>query len=210
MPTFDSHIMKNPEIFRENRLPAHSDHLYISGDKKSCRYSLNGMWKFSYSANIEMAVKGFEQLSYDCSGWNDIPVPAHIQMEGYDRPVYVNVQYPWDGREEVEPGRIPERFNPTASYVKMFSLPKQMRGQEVFISFQGVESGFALWLNGQYVGYSEDSFTPAEFAITPYLREGENKLAVQVYKWIKAFRTAEACSRYAYQTFHNSLEVIGK
>lgn len=110
-------------------------------------------------------------------------MPAHIQMEGYDVPAYLNVQYPWDGREQIWAGEIPTRFNPTASYVKYFALPESMKGSPVYISFQGVESGMALWLNGQYVGYSEDSFTPTEFELTPYIRDGENKLAVQVFKW---------------------------
>ena len=104
-------------------------------------------------------------------------------MEGYDVPQYANVQYPWEGREEVEPGQIPERFNPVASYVKYFEVPEEMEGKKVFISFQGAESGIAVWLNGNFVGYSEDTFTPSEFELTPYLKEGENKLAAQVFKW---------------------------
>ena len=104
-------------------------------------------------------------------------------MEGYDKPAYVNTQYPWDGREAIHPGQIPEHFNPVASYVKLFKVPARMQGQPLFIRFEGVESGFALYLNGQFVGYSEDSFTPSAFELTPYLRDGENKLAVQVFKW---------------------------
>ena len=103
-------------------------------------------------------------------------MPAHIQMEGYDIPQYANTQYPWDGREEIHPGQIPERFNPVASYVKYFTIPEGWQGRRVFISFQGAESGLALWLNGSYIGYSEDSFTPAEFELTAFLKEGENKL----------------------------------
>ncbi len=185
MSAFNHEIVKNPEIFQENRLPAHSDHIARRAGTaaESFRFPLNGIWKFSYAVNFESASKGFEDPAFDCSGWDDIPVPANIQMEGYDAPAYVNTQYPWDGREEVEPGQIPERFNPTASYVKTFTLPAWMEDMPLYISFQGVESAFALWLNGQYVGYSEDSFTPSEFALTPYVKKGENKLAVQVYKW---------------------------
>jgi beta-galactosidase len=104
-------------------------------------------------------------------------------MEGYDKPQYVNVQYPWDGHEVIEPGEIPTRFNPTASYVKYFTISKSFEGKRIFVSFQGVESGFALWCNGVYIGYGADTFTPTEFEITDALTEGENKLAVQVYKW---------------------------
>ena len=104
-------------------------------------------------------------------------------MEGYDAPQYANVQYPWEGHEDIHPGEIPEHFNPVASYVKYFEVPKEMQGKRLFISFQGAESGIALWLNGHFVGYSEDSFTPSEFELTEYVKEGENKLAAQVFKW---------------------------
>jgi beta-galactosidase len=119
----------------------------------------------------------------DCKGWDDIRVPAHIQMEGYDKPQYCNLQYPWDGHEEAEPGEIPTKFNPVASYVKYFTLPENFEGRRIFVSFQGVESGFAIWCNGTYIGYGEDSFTPTEFELTDALNSGENKLAVQVFKW---------------------------
>lgn len=181
--------VKDPRFFCENRLPVHSDHMFFASREEAYEgsssfvYSLNGLWKFSYAKNYDSAVKGFEQTDYCCRSWDDIRVPAHIQMEGYDSPQYVNLQYPWDGHEAVAPGEIPTRFNPTASYVKYFTLPASMRGKRVFVSFQGAESGLALWLNGAYVGYSEDSFTPSEFELTPYLTEGENKLAAQVYKW---------------------------
>lgn len=189
MNRFDYEIVKNPEIFRENRLEAHSDHVcYGSREeekegKSSFRMSLNGLWKFAYAPNFESAVKGFEAPDYDCKGWADIRVPAHIQLEGYDEPQYANVQYPWDGREELTPGQIPRRFNPVASYVKYFEVPESWKESPVFISFQGVESALALWCNGSYVGYSEDTFTPSEFDLTPYLTEGENKLAAYVFKW---------------------------
>ena len=186
---FDYRKIKDITFFKDNVLPAHSDHVYFP-DEESLRagenpffHSLAGIWKFSYGRNLEEAVPGFEKTSYNCRNWSDIRVPAHIQMEGYDVPAYVNTQYPWDGREDIWDGEIPTDFNPTASYVKYFHVPEQMEGRPVYISFQGVESGMALWLNGQYVGYSEDSFTPSDFDLTPYLVEGENKLALQVYKW---------------------------
>ena len=144
---------------------------------------LNGLWKFSYGKNMSLAVSDFESLDYDCKEWDEIRVPAHIQMEGYGNPHYTNTTYPWEATEKIEPGEIPEKFNPVASYVKYFTLPENMKGQRICISFQGVESGFALWLNGKYVGYSENSFDPAEFELTPYLKDGENKLAVRVWKW---------------------------
>ncbi len=189
MSQFDYSQVKNPEYFQENRLPAHSDHVWYTDEAEessggsSYRKSLNGLWKFAYAPNYGSAIQGFEAADYDCKGWADIRVPAHIQMEGYDAPQYANVQYPWDGREEIAAGEIPGRFNPVASYVKYFQVPPEWTGNPLYISFQGVESAFALWCNGHFVGYSEDSFTPSEFELTPYLVAGENKLAVRVFKW---------------------------
>ncbi len=191
MPNFDFEIVKNPEIFAQNRMDAHSDHRFYASmveaeaEKESgFTYCLNGLWKFSYAKNYAAAPADFYKKELDCHGWDDIRVPAHIQTEGYDKPQYVNLQYPWDGHEAVKPGEIPMEFNPVASYVKYFEVPESMQDMPVYISFQGVESGFALWLNGEYVGYSEDSFTPSEFDLTPYINyNGENKLAAQVFKW---------------------------
>ena len=189
MADFNYKIVADPEVFQQNRLPAHSDHRYYASSKECERgessflSSLNGVWKFSYAKNYELAIKDFYKNDYDCHNWEEIRVPAHIQTEGYDVPQYANTQYPWDGHDKVMPGEVPEYFNPTANYVKYFHVPENMQGRNVYISFQGVESGFALWLNGKYVGYSEDSFTPSEFDLTPYIVEGENKLAAQVFKW---------------------------
>lgn len=189
MEVFDYTRVKSPEYFAENRMEAHSDHRYYSSEENArnkteeFRFSLNGLWKFHYAKNYNSTIKGFEAEEYNCRTWDDIKVPAHIQMEGYDVPQYANVQYPWDGHEEIEPGEIPVEFNPVASYVKYFDVPEQMQGKEIFISFQGVESAFALWCNGSYIGYSADSFTPSEFELTDFIQNGENKLAVQVFKW---------------------------
>lgn len=189
MSKFDYEILKNPEIFQQNRLQAHSDHVIYGSEyeknirKSSYRFYLNGLWKFDYSTNMDRIVEGFEDIDYDCTNWEDIRVPAHIQLEGYGIPQYTNTSYPWEGREYIEPGEIPTEYNPVASYVKYFTLPESMKNMKICISFQGVESGFAVWLNGHYVGYSENSFDPAEFELTPYLIEGENKLAVRVWQF---------------------------
>ena len=189
MITLDVNILKDPTIYQQNRLPHHADFTaYASAaeavkKESSLRMSLNGIWKFAYAVNPESALHGFERLDVNCRNWAEIRVPAHIQMEGYGIPQYSNVQYPWDGWQDLKPGELPEDFNPVASYVKYFEIPDGWKGEKVCISFQGVESAFALWLNGSYVGYAEDSFDPSEFDLTPYLCDGENKLAVQVYKW---------------------------
>ena len=186
---FDFSIIKNPQIFEQNRLKAHSDHVIYKNKKEyvgknsSLRMDMNGIWKFAYAKNMSLAIEGFEKKDFDCSIWDDIRVPAHIQMEGYGVPIYTNTTYPWEADEFIEPGEIPEIFNPVASYVKYFEIPEEFNGKRVCISFQGVESGFALWLNGRYVGYSENSFNPADFDLTDFLVKGENKLAVRVWKW---------------------------
>ena len=189
MKQFRYAMVADPAQFRVGAEKAHSDHVaYESAEAlqtgiSGYRMSLNGVWKFHYANNYASTIRGFEAPSYDCSSWDDIRVPAHIQMEGYGNPVYVNIQYPWDGIEDISPGEIPEKYNPVASYVRTFTLPEHMKGHPLHIVFDGVESGFALWCNGHFVGYAEDSFTPTEFDLTPYLVRGKNKLAVQVFQW---------------------------
>lgn len=181
--------MENPEVFAKGTLPAHSDHRFYGSEEEmrqgrsSLVCSLNGLWKFHYARCLGAAPENFGSADCDAQSWEEIRVPAHIQMEGYDKPAYINYQYPWDGREELSPGEVPKEYNPVGSYVRTFCLPDGWEGRPVRISFQGVESGFALWLNGSFAGYAEDSFTPSDFDLTPYLRAGENVLAVQVYKW---------------------------
>ena len=182
-------IVKDPSVFEDNRLPAHSDHVAyrtkeeLAAGETSLRMSLNGLWRFHYARNIHAAPERFWEESFDASGWDMIHVPAHIQMEGYDVPAYVNTQYPWDGIDDLQPGQTPEIFNPVADYILDFELPEHFAGEDVNISFEGVESGFALWVNGRYIGYSEDSFDPADFCLTQTLRKGKNRIAVRVFKW---------------------------
>lgn len=189
MRVFDYEKVKDPRYFKDRRLEAHSDHIFYTSEddmrdgRSDFTESLNGIWKFHYARNYYSTIPGFEKEDYCCADWDDIRVPAHIQMEGYDAPQYANTQYPWEGHEDIRPGQIPEHFNPAASYVKYFTVPERMKGRRVFLSFQGAESGMALWVNGTFAGYSEDSFTPSEFELTEYLKEGQNKLAVQVFKW---------------------------
>ena len=185
----------NPEIFQVNRLKAHSTLMpyetveeALKGDRNNSTFikSLNGDWKFSFAENPEQRNTDFYKEDYDCSDWDEIKVPGHWQLQGYDYPQYTNVIYPWVKTEDIKPPFAPEKYNPVGSYVKTFTLPSQWEDNPVYISFKGVESAFYLWVNGDFVGYSEDSFTPADFDITPYLKEGENKLAVEVYRWCDA------------------------
>ena len=180
----------DPTFVAENRRPAHSDHRWFRNAKEAregvswFEQSLNGTWKFHYAENPDAVTLGFEDPEFDSSGWDDIPVPAHIQLHGYDRPQYVNVQYPWDGIEQIDPGQVPTRFNPVASYLTRFELNEPLAaGESLSVMFHGAESAIAVWLNGRYVGYATDSFTPSEFDLTGALRDGENVLAVRVFKW---------------------------
>ena len=187
--SFEYRRLKDPAYFAENRLAAHSDHIVYARMEELLRGEsslycpLDGLWKFFCARNENQIIPGFEVSDYDCHPWADIPVPAHIQLEGYGAPQYVNVQYPWDGVEDVPLGDVPQEHNPVACYVRYFFLPEAMRGQRVLVRFEGAESCVAVWLNGHYVGFAADSFSPAEFELTPYLAEGENKLACRVYRW---------------------------
>jgi len=177
--------LANPEIFEVNREKAHSDHTYTTKDG-NLRQSLNGTWKFAYTEHPVDRPADFYKTDFDVTGFEDITVPGHIQLQGYDKPQYVNTQYPWEGRESLLPPQIPQKRNPVGSYVKFFDVDKALLAKETYISFQGVETAIYVWLNGEFVGYAEDSFTPSEFNITPYLKEKDNKLAVEVYRYSTA------------------------
>ena len=140
---------------------------------------LNGRWRFNWVEKPADRPKDFHRPDFDDSPWDLIPVPSNWQLLGYGRPIYVNVRYPFPAN----PPHIPESYNPVGSYRTTFSVPKEWQGREIFIHFAGVESAFYLWINGKKVGYSQGSRTPAEFDITPYLKEGENLLAAEVYRW---------------------------
>ncbi len=182
-PTLD--WLSNPEVFEVNREAAHSDHSFITKEG-SLRQCLNGTWKFAYTEHPDNRPVDFYKVDFDVTGFDEIKVPSHIQLQGYDKPQYVNTQYPWEAQEQLVPPQIPQKRNPVGSYVRFFDVDKALLGKETFISFQGVETAFYVWLNGEFVGYSEDSFTPSEFNITPYIKETDNKLAVEVYRYSTA------------------------
>lgn len=159
--------LNSPRVFKINRLSPHSNHRY-AGLNVEWRKYLNGIWDFSYC---------------NTSNWTKIQVPGHMELQGYGEPQYVNTMYPWDGRENLEPGEIPKEFNPFGIYKKNIEIPKDWKERPVYISFQGVESSLELYCNGKFVGYSEDSFTPSEFDLTKYLKSTNNEIMVKVYKW---------------------------
>lgn len=180
--------------FQVNREDAHTSFVSfgnvedarVRDKEKSPSYQLlNGEWKFELADNPEGRNTEFYKNEYDVSGWDDITVPSNWQTEGYDHPKYTDTRLPWEGVETPELGVAPVKYNPVGSYRRDFTTPAEWDGKEIFVSFQGVESAFYLWVNGQYVGYSEDSYTPSEFDISPYLNApGEqNNISVQVYRW---------------------------
>ena len=196
----DMKWLDNPEVFRVNQLEAHSDHCYyldysdMKKEKNPLFQSLNGQWEFSYSKNVKSRPVNFYEETFDASGFDKIMVPGHIELAGYDKIRYINTMYPWEGKEYhrgaysmeatgAEKGMFSEaEYNPVGSYIKYFDLDKSMCGKRIHICFEGVEEAMYLWLNGQFVGYAEDSFTPSEFDLTPYIKEKGNVLAVQVHK----------------------------
>lgn len=189
---FSREWLADPKVFEVNRVEPHSNHNYYKNEteeklgKSSFIKSLNGLWKFHYAKNSDFVVQGFEKEEVNCDAWDDIRVPGSVELQGYGAPQYVNMMYPWDGHEALVPGMLPERFAPVESYVKNFTVDSAWNGQKVYISFQGVESAMALWCNGTFVGYAEGSFTPSEFELTDCLKAGENKLAVQVFRFTSA------------------------
>nr|MCR5153700.1 beta-galactosidase [Lachnospiraceae bacterium] len=148
---FEEKWLKDPTVFAVNREEPHSTHKYFNGNE-TFRKSLNGIWKFCYAFNTKTAVKGFEKPEFDCKDWEDVRVPGSIELQGYSKPHYVNIMYAWDGHNKIEPGEIPEDFNPTGSYVKYFTVDDAWKGNKIGVSFQGVESAVALWCNGKFVG----------------------------------------------------------
>ena len=196
----DMKWLDNPEVFKVNQLEPHSDHCYyldysdMKKEKNPLLQSLNGQWEFAYSKNVMERPVEFYKETFDASGFDKIMVPGHIELAGYDKIRYINTMYPWEGKEYhrgaysmeatgAEEGMFSEaQYNSVGSYIKYFDLDKNMCGKRIHICFEGVEEAMYLWLNGQFIGYAEDSFTPSEFDLTPYIKEKGNVLAVQVHK----------------------------
>lgn len=181
-------------------LPAHSDHQYylnyedLEAGNNGLEQSLNGQWEFCFSKNAKCRPFNFYEENFDASGFDRIMVPGHIELAGYDQIRYINTMYPWEGKEYRRgaysldnagdgAGMFSEaEYNPVGSYITRFDLDENLIGKRIVICFEGVEQAMYLWLNGQFVGYAEDSFTPSEFDLTPYIREKGNVLAVEVHK----------------------------
>jgi len=180
----------NPAMFDQNKeephatLIPHADCLAIkwNNPKDSPFYkSLNGTWKFNWVRKPADRPGEFYNPEYDVSGWKDIPVPSNWELQGYGIPIYEDESYEWT--KNPKPPDVPSDWNPVGSYKRKFTIPDDWNDRQVFIHFGAVKSAMYIWVNGKKVGYSQGSKTPAEWNITPYLKDGENDLAVEVYRW---------------------------
>ena len=197
--------LDDPEVFRVNQIAAHSDHVFYSSknqfeqirkgkQENEWAQSLNGKWQFCFSKNASERPVDFYREDFDCSKFDSIAVPMHIELAGFDKVHYINTMYPWEGHLFRRPaysleGYTPEQgsfsgaeYNPVGSYRTKFDLESGLVGKRVVICFEGVEQAMYVWLNGEFVGYAEDSFTVSEFDLTPFIREKGNVLAVEVHK----------------------------
>lgn len=189
---------ENQHVFRINKEAAHCVKMPFPDQQGAltkqrmespwCQL-LNGDWKFHWVDHPDKRPVDFFKADFNSSQWQTIKVPANVELEGYGTPIYVNTRYPFKKNPPYVMGEPPENFttyserNPVSSYLKSFSLPEDWKERQTFITFNGVESAFYLWCNGQKVGYSQDSRTPAEFNLTPYLHDGKNQIAVEVYRY---------------------------
>lgn len=182
----------NPEIVGVNRLPQHATLMPYENyeEAKKCdRYAssrcklLNGKWKFKLYKNYAYRPSDFAQPLYDSHNWDSIQVPGSWTMQGYDQNQYCNVRYPWEGSEDICPPNAPTKHNPVGCYLKRIHINQSLLSKRIVLCFEGVESAFYLYVNGERVGYSESTFNRAEFDITRYLVEGSNVIGVEVYRW---------------------------
>ena len=179
---------EDPSIFSKNQSEGHAPivpytslEAALAGRRENCEYfqSLNGTWKFNWVSKPKEASSDFFTEGFEASNWDDIRVPAHWQMEGFGHPKFRNIALPIS----TEPPGVPKDYNPVGSYLRTFQIPENWSDREVFLRFAGVTSAAYIWVNGKEVGYSQGGVAPVEFNVTPYLRSGNNTLAVRVYRF---------------------------
>jgi beta-galactosidase len=196
-PEWNGHI----DVFQVGTQPPHTTLMPYADVRQALdadrtrspyRLSLDGKWKFAYAdrpddRDTDFYRTDFYRTDVDDSAWDTIPVPSAWQLHGYDTPLYVNITYPWWGPnglgEEAQPPAAPTRYNPVGQYRRTFTVPRGWSGRRTFLHFEGVKSAHYVWINGELVGYSEDSYTPAEYDITEQLKPGTNQIAVEVYRY---------------------------
>ncbi len=192
--------LDDPETFRVNQLPAHSDHHFYRNyaewqrHKSSFEQSLDGQWQFKFAQTPQERIKDFYQVDFDTSNFDQIEVPSEIELSDYAQNNYINTLIPWEGKiyrrpayalsqDDPEEGSFSEgQDNTVGLYLKRFDLNDELRGKQIRVRFEGVERSMYLWLNGHFIGYAEDSFTPSEFDLTPYIQDEDNVIAVEVFK----------------------------
>lgn len=192
--------LDEPETFRVNQLPAHSDHYYY-GNYDEWRHNnsrfaqnLDGQWQFNFAENPRKRENDFYKVDYDSSSFGTIEVPSEIELNNYAQNNYINTLIPWEGKiyrrpayalspDDAQEGSFSDGDdNTVGEYLKHFDLEPSLRGKQIRIRFDGVERAMYVWLNGHFIGYAEDSFTPSEFDLTPYIQDEGNVLAVEVFK----------------------------
>lgn len=183
---------KNPEINAVNRAPMHTNYFAYSSSEEAAKadkenssnfMTLNGIWKFNWVKNADARPTDFYRTDYNDKGWGQMKVPGVWEMNGYGDPIYVNVGYAWRSQYKNNPPDVPIENNHVGSYRKEIIIPAEWSGKEIFAHFGSVTSNMYLWVNGKYVGYSEDSKLEAEFNLTKYLKPGKNLIAFQVFRW---------------------------
>ena len=184
---------RNPEINAVNRAPMHTNYFaYESAEtagkglkENSANFlSLNGTWKFNWVKDADMRPTDFWQTDFNDKGWDDFQVPAVWELNGYGNPLYLNIGYAWSNMFKNNPPEVPVEDNHVGSYRREIVVPASWKGKDIIAHFGSVTSNMYLWVNGKYVGYSEDSKLEAEFDLTPYLKPGQKILiAFQVFRW---------------------------
>ncbi|MCZ6697016.1 MAG: DUF4981 domain-containing protein, partial [Acidobacteria bacterium] len=183
----EPHDWENPRMFGRNKLRPHASFRSyptadeaLAGGRSPFVRSLNGSWRFHWSPRPSGRPVGFHRSDFDDAGWTEIPVPSNWQLHGHGIPIYTNIQYPFGPHD---PPHIPHNNTPVGSYRRIFTVPPSWKGRRVVLHFAGVESAFYVWINGEMIGYSQGSRTPAEYEVTSNLKRGKNLIAVEVYRW---------------------------
>lgn len=184
---------QNPNVNSVNRLPMHTNYFAyesmeaaIKGNKEASFnfMTLNGSWKFNWVRDADARPVDFWKPHFNDKGWNEISVPGIWELNGYGDPIYVNVGYAWREQFKNNPPQVPTENNHVGSYRREITIPTDWKGKEIIAHFGSITSNMYLWVNGKYVGYSEDSKLEAEFNLTPYLKVGQkNLIAFQVFRW---------------------------
>ena len=216
--------LDDPQIFRVNQVSAHSDHPYFKNyrewqqNNSSFIQKLNGNWKFKFSKNPQSRPADFFKPDFDSSKFDSIPVPSEIELNGYAQNQYINTLFPWEGKiyrrpaysldQKAAPSFSEGQDNTVGSYIKLFDLNPNLKDKEIHIMFEGVERAMFVWLNGHFIGYAEDSFTPSEFDLTPYIQDKDNLLAVEVFKHSTA-SFLEDQDMFRFSGIFRSVELLG-